>query len=212
MIESKIGNVSINGKSGKYNLDSIQNENMKHIYYGMNAADEFVRFVHNVDKITTVNDYDINIAYTPVSKPDEAAMSMLGFAYEILGNRTEVPLKDLDSGDEFVLTSKMAIQNTSDADKELEFDSLDLNNDKKIDVSEAATFYTFASMFSGKPVNDSINVSEFISKHGIRKALSYLINENKSFTQGIFIALYQKMKFYRFFEEFKEGIGKNKDK
>lgn len=222
------GTAVINGKNG---INSDKDESIR---YGKNAAANYKSYVesyttkpldpkdYDLSRLTQLDndqfekrlnrtsqaiDEDMSASLTPINfnykyLPEEKVdpqninkMALLGAAFEALGKRMSVPVDEL--------TATMQKAGKTDISAE----TLDINNDKQVDVGEYASSILLQDMLSSDSENiDANNIKGVINNSGMNKSLAYVNKKNINKAVELIKNIY---KTFGLVDAYKEFTSKN---
>jgi hypothetical protein len=144
-------------------------ENIKKLENYTNAHDAY---------LNSLPPLEYEYRYMPnIHKPGEVDKeALMGAAYEELGRRKEVSVKDIDNN--------MAIDNDFTAEP------LDINKDGKVDIGEYASTILAADMFSKSDTPITGNIDGTINQNGHKKVFEYTSKNNAQAAASLYKSIY----------------------
>lgn len=157
--------------------------------------------IKKLEKFTNSNDAYLNALppleyeyrYMPnIHKTGEVDKdALMGAAYEELGRRKEVSVKDINDN--------MAIDTNYTAEP------IDINKDGKIDIGEYGSTILAADMFSKSDTPLTGNVDGTITNRGHQKVYEYTSKNNAQAAANLYKSIYNQYNLGEAAEKFKEG-------
>lgn len=171
----------INGSSGCYD-NQIKNNSVR---YGRNAiANQKIYLSDLGSKIGTPINFELNYQPKSTKKGNVDFMALLGSAYEEMGKKVSICLKEFNDN----------LQNAfGSSENQVSIDALDINGDNKIDLSEYATSTLIFDMLSTDSQNlDFDNVDGTITNEGHIASLCLINKKNHEMASQIFSTVHEK--------------------
>lgn len=138
--------------------------------------DKFEKAIEKMDAETVSNlPTKFEYKYMPgeINSQNIDKMALLGAAYEEMGQKTDMPLDELNQ----------KIQVLSDDKNKISADAMDLNGDKKVDIAEYSASILLEDSLSKDPNKaDATNISGKVNSQGQKAMLDYFNINNKSTT------------------------------
>lgn len=153
---------------GKSDLSNLQEKDLK--------SDTFEKKMAQNEAVANNNTPNFEYKYLPgnVSYENIDKMALLGAAYEEMGQRTEASVDELNK------------QIQVSFGPEFSAEALDLNGDKKVDVSEFAASVLLGDMAAKNPQElDRKNITGAIGSKGELNMLAYFHNKNKAVASSV---------------------------
>lgn len=163
----------ITGNNGIYD-NYIQNPNVK---YGRNAASNLMDYfkqsapTNTNTRLDNLPPVDFQYYYSPNCPQGISIDSLMGAAYEEMGKKTEISVKELD--DKYIAAGETNLSAAAG----------DINNDGKIDLGEYA-----ASILATDGMDGYLNGS--ISSRDLDNTVIYAQKQNYNTTNNIYKAYY----------------------
>ncbi len=142
-------------------------------------AEKLGKFIDDNEKyLNALPPLEFEYRYMPnINKGQIDKKALLGAAYEEMGKRSEIDVKEMDA-------------NYTPSD-EYTFKTMDLNNDGKISNAEYSTSMLAADMFSKSKTPDTKNIDGTINANGLNALMEYSKKNNAAAAAALYSNLYK---------------------
>lgn len=194
----------ITGKNGIYD----KKVNSPDVRYGRNAVDNYYSYTKDLGEGIA----PIEFAYQYLPQGKFSTQALMGNAYEELGKKTDVPVKELNkrlekTSQEIKKLNEQILTRNPEANvfvPDYTADALDLNNDGKIDIAEYSTSTLAADMLDTDPNQCNIhNIDGVITNKGKNVSMGLYSKQNIQNAKGLFNAIHQTFNLDNAMQEFK---------
>ena len=184
MVYSVNNNIAtITGQNGIYDK-KVTSPDVK---YGRNAAANYNQYIKDIAKSPDLPPLKFEYRYIPTGK--YSTQALMGNAYEELGKKTEVSVKEL---------------NEKLQSPELTAEALDLNNDGKVDIAEYATSTMATDMLDTDQTKcDVKNLDGKITNKGEDATMHLYTKQNVQNAKALFTEIHNHFDLDKAMNEFK---------
>ena len=184
MVYSVSNNIAtITGQNGIYDK-KVTSPDVK---YGRNAAANYNQYIKDIAKSPDLPPLKFEYRYIPTGK--YSTQALMGNAYEELGKKTEVSVKEL---------------NEKLQSPELTAEALDLNNDGKVDIAEYATSTMATDMLDTDQTKcDVKNLDGKITNKGEDATMHLYTKQNVQNAKTLFTEIHKHFDLDKAMNEFK---------
>ena len=184
MVYSVSNNIAtITGQNGIYDK-RVTSPDVK---YGRNAAANYNQYIKDIAKSPDLPPLKFEYRYIPTEK--YSTQALMGNAYEELGKKTEVSVKEL---------------NEKLQSPELTAEALDLNNDGKVDIAEYATSTMATDMLDTDQTKcDVKNLDGKITNKGEDATMHLYTKQNVQNAKALFTEIHKHFDLDKAMNEFK---------
>ncbi len=184
MVYSVSGNIAtITGQNGIYDKKITSSD----VKYGRNAVANYNQYIKDIAKSPDLPPLQFEYRYIPTG--NYSTQALMGNAYEELGKKNEVSVKEL---------------NEKLQSPELTAEALDLNNDGKVDIGEYATSAMAADMLDADQTKcDVKNLDGKITNKGENASMQLYTKQNVQNAKALFTEIHKNFNLDKAMNEFK---------